>query len=103
MAVLGGEYSPVEGEEWFFFTERESRGGRPNRLTKWGYWKATGSPGDVYSTENRVIGRKRSMVFYIGRAPNGTKTVWKMIEYKAFSAGSSTSSPQVHLYILIFL
>ncbi|XP_057784739.1 NAC domain-containing protein 90-like [Salvia miltiorrhiza] len=72
----------LESEQWFFFSQREARGGRPSRLTSEGYWKATGSPGDVYSSHNgSVIGRKRTMVFYVGRAPNGTKTPWKMNEY----------------------
>ncbi|KAH6837219.1 NAC domain containing protein 90, partial [Perilla frutescens var. hirtella] len=97
---LGGELCGEDSEQWFFFSprqEREARGGRPNRLTTEGYWKATGSPGDVYSSENNcVIGRKRSMVFYVGRAPNGTKTTWKMNEYKAINASSSpTPNPQL--------
>ncbi|KAG6403831.1 hypothetical protein SASPL_136064 [Salvia splendens] len=85
----------AESEQWFFFSrqqEREARGGRPNRLTAEGYWKATGSPGDVYSSQNCVIGRKRTMVYYVGRAPNGTKTPWKMNEYKAVH---SPPNPQV--------
>ncbi|KAL0338663.1 UNVERIFIED_CONTAM: NAC domain-containing protein 90 [Sesamum angustifolium] len=93
---LGGEYSPADGEQWFFFIprqEREARGGRPNRLTDRGYWKATGSPANVYSSENRVIGRKRTMVFYVGRAPNGTKTVWKMNEYKAIQTSHEAAAP----------
>ncbi|KAK4396551.1 NAC domain-containing protein 90 [Sesamum angolense] len=69
------------------------RGGRPNRLTDRGYWKATGSPANVYSSENRVIGRKRTMVFYVGRAPNGTKTVWKMNEYKAIQTSHEAAAP----------
>ncbi|KAA3465085.1 NAC domain-containing protein 90-like [Gossypium australe] len=63
--------------------ESEARGGRPKRLTSSGYWKATGSPGYVYSFNSRPIGVKRTMVFYNGRAPNGKKTDWKMNEYKA--------------------
>lgn len=101
---VGGEVcGGAESEQWFFFSrrqEREARGGRPNRLTREGYWKATGSPGDVYSSQNSsVIGRKRSMVFYVGRAPNGTKTSWKMNEYKLaihnshFMPSSSSSPP----------
>ncbi|GAB4833352.1 hypothetical protein Ancab_031596 [Ancistrocladus abbreviatus] len=45
-------------KEWYFFIpaqEREARGGRPNRLTQTGYWKATGSPGWVFSSDNRII------------------------------------------------
>ncbi|KAI3471911.1 hypothetical protein Pfo_028599 [Paulownia fortunei] len=92
---LGGEHCPADGEQWFFFIprqEREARGGRPNRLTTRGYWKATGCPGDVYSSQNHVIGRKRTMVFYVGRAPSGRKTVWKMNEYKVIESDEASSS-----------
>ncbi|KAJ3677939.1 hypothetical protein LUZ60_001742 [Juncus effusus] len=75
-------------EQWFFFCprqERETLGGRPSRTTPSGYWKATGSPSVVFSSENGAhLGEKRSMVFYQGRAPTGTKTVWKLNEYRAF-------------------
>ncbi|KAG4916484.1 hypothetical protein JHK82_054134 [Glycine max] len=80
-------------EQWFFFIPRqesEARGGRPKRLTTTGYWKATGSPNHVYSSDNRIIGIKRTMVFYSGRAPNGTKTDWKMNEYTAIKTSSSS-------------
>nr|GMD61588.1 NAC domain-containing protein 90 [Ipomoea batatas] len=73
-------------EQWFFFVprqEREARGGRPCRTTATGYWKATGSPSYVYSSGNKVIGVKKSMVFYNGKAPCGRKTKWKMNEYRA--------------------
>lgn len=81
-------------EQWFFFIPRqesEARGGRPKRLTTTGYWKATGSPNHVYSSDNRIIGIKRTMVFYSGRAPNGTKTDWKMNEYSAIKGEPSSS------------
>ncbi|GAB2235932.1 hypothetical protein Droror1_Dr00026377 [Drosera rotundifolia] len=81
-----GEFSRGDKqEEWYFFIprqDREARGGRPNRQTASGYWKATGSPGTVYSLSNRAIGTKKTMVFYLGRSP-GSKTEWKMTEYKA--------------------
>ncbi|KAL5205539.1 hypothetical protein ABZP36_033748 [Zizania latifolia] len=84
---MAGEVSARDTEQWFFFcprAERELHGGRPARTTPSGYWKATGSPSCVVSAAaNRVIGIKRTMVFYQGRAPTGTKTRWKMNEYKA--------------------
>ncbi|WCJ34267.1 NAC domain containing protein 90 [Euphorbia peplus] len=98
---LGGDVPNRDEEQWFFFIPRqesEARGGRPNRLTTDGYWKATGSPGNVYSN-NRIIGMKRTMVFYRGRAPHGIKTEWKMNEYKCIqfandiNASSSSSAP----------
>ncbi|KAL3623429.1 hypothetical protein CASFOL_032245 [Castilleja foliolosa] len=87
---FAGEQCPSDTEQWFFFTprqERETRGGRPSRLTGKGYWKATGSPGEIYSSKSyQRIGRKKTMVFYEGRAPNGKKTAWKMNEYKFFDS-----------------
>ncbi|KAK4779544.1 hypothetical protein SAY87_015650 [Trapa incisa] len=83
---LSGKLCQGDTEQWFFFVprqEREARGGRPTRTTSSGYWKATGSPGYVYSSDNKVIGMKKTMVFYIGKAPAGRKTKWKMNEYRA--------------------
>ncbi|KAI5603062.1 hypothetical protein POPTR_001G218800v4 [Populus trichocarpa] len=92
---LSGELCQGDTEQWFFFTprqEREARGGRPNRTTASGYWKATGSPGYVYSSDNRVIGLKKTMVFYTGKAPRGRKTKWKMNEYRAIEVHESSSN-----------
>ncbi|OWM79070.1 NAC domain-containing protein 90-like [Punica granatum] len=92
---FAGEPCQGDPEQWFFFIPRqesEARGGRPKRLTASGYWKATGSPGLVYSSGNRIIGVKRTMVFYSGRAPAGRKTEWKMNEYKAIEGEASSSS-----------
>ncbi|KAF8034086.1 hypothetical protein BT93_C0385 [Corymbia citriodora subsp. variegata] len=101
---LSGELCRQDKEQWFFFApmqEREARGGRPSRSTVVGYWKATGSPGYVYSSDNRVIGMKKSMVFYVGKAPTGRKTKWKLNEYRAIeiisplNANSASSSMPV--------
>ncbi|XP_028114700.1 NAC transcription factor 29-like [Camellia sinensis] len=92
---FAGERCRRDPEQWFFFIprqEKEARGGRPNRLTTSGYWKAIGSPGYVYSSRNRVIGMKKTMVFYRGRAPTGRKTEWKMNEYRAIEREASSSS-----------
>ncbi|CAL0310531.1 unnamed protein product [Lupinus luteus] len=92
---ISGEASMRDTEQWFFFIPRqesEARGRRPKRLTPSGYWKATGSPNHVYSKDNRLIGMKRTMVFYSGRASNGRKTDWKMNEYKAIEDEASSSN-----------
>lgn len=93
VAELAGEVCKADTEQWFFFIprqEREARGGRPSRTTGSGYWKATGSPSYVYSSDNRVIGVKKTMVFYNGKAPTGRKTKWKMHEYRAIEADPTT-------------
>ncbi|XP_056867272.1 putative NAC domain-containing protein 61 isoform X2 [Raphanus sativus] len=100
---LAGERCRGDKEQWLFFVprqEREARGGRPSRTTNSGYWKATGSPGPVFSPDNRVIGVKKTMVFYIGKAPKGRKTKWKMNEYKAIDETASVSTiPKVHNHL----
>ena len=106
VAELAGELCKRDTEQWFYFTprqEKEARGGRPNRTTASGYWKATGSPSYVYSSDDRVIGMKKTMVFYTGKAPSGKapsgrKTKWKMNEYRAIEAianPSAAATPKV--------
>ncbi|XP_045806469.1 NAC domain-containing protein 90-like [Trifolium pratense] len=100
LPTFAGEKCRGETEQWFFFSprqERELRGGRPNRTTSCGYWKATGSPSYVYSSKNKVIGIKKTMVFYKGKAPSGRKTKWKMHEYKAIEqhSPSNTNPPKL--------
>jgi hypothetical protein len=100
LQAMAGAANVSDTEQWFFFcprAERELHGGRPARTTPSGYWKATGSPSYVYSssstTANRVIGEKRTMVFYQGRAPTGNKTRWKMNEYKAVVDADADHAP----------
>ncbi|KAL7596916.1 hypothetical protein Lser_V15G28765 [Lactuca serriola] len=99
---LAGEFCRRDTEQWFFFVprqEREAQGGRPSRTTAYGYWKATGSPTYVYSSDNKVIGLKKTMVFYEGRSRTVKKTEWKMNEYRAISvdvdATNTFSVPQL--------
>lgn len=94
-----------DAEQWFFFVprqEREARGGRPSRITGSGYWKATGSPGPVFSKDNRMIGVKKTMVFYTGKAPTGRKTKWKMNEYKAVDETVNVSTIPKVVYVYIY-
>ncbi|KAF8641875.1 hypothetical protein HU200_067582 [Digitaria exilis] len=99
LQAMAGAANVGDREQWFFFcprAEREVHGGRPARTTPSGYWKATGSPSYVYSAASanpRVIGEKRTMVFYEGRAPTGNKTQWKMNEYKAVAADDGDAPP----------
>ncbi|XP_074589829.1 NAC domain-containing protein 22-like [Curcuma longa] len=73
--------------EWYFFVPRDRRSGsrgRPNRTTARGFWKATGSDRLIRSAakSRRVLGVKKTLVFYRGRAARGTKTDWVMNEYR---------------------
>ncbi|KAJ8899563.1 hypothetical protein K2173_018537 [Erythroxylum novogranatense] len=98
---LSGDLCRGDSVHWFFFVPRkesEFHGGKPNRLTKSGYWKASGCLGYVYSLkDNRPIGLKRTMIFYQGRAPNGRKTEWKINEYKAIQTVTSSGGSHPEL------
>ncbi|KFK40091.1 hypothetical protein AALP_AA3G329300 [Arabis alpina] len=79
--------SRIGEREWYFFVPRERKygnGGRPSRITEKGYWKATGSDRKIISLSEpkRVIGLKKTLVFYRGRAPGGSKTDWVMNEFR---------------------
>ena len=89
-------------QERYFFTCKEAKyvkGRRANRATGAGYWKATGKEKPVAvavparggggQAQAVLVGMKRSLVFYRGKPPTGSKTDWVMHEYRL--AGDSAA------------
>lgn len=73
-----------EQNEWYFFSHKDKKyptGTRTNRATLAGFWKATGRDKAVYD-KAKLIGMRKTLVFYKGRAPNGQKSDWIMHEYR---------------------
>ncbi|KAF0890900.1 hypothetical protein E2562_005032 [Oryza meyeriana var. granulata] len=86
------DVAKLTASEWYFFSFRDRKyatGSRTNRATKTGYWKATGKDRKVRSPTTRaVVGMRKTLVFYQGRAPNGVKSDWVMHEFRLDSPHS---------------
>ncbi|KAJ7970377.1 NAC domain protein [Quillaja saponaria] len=80
---LPGKASMGE-KAWYFFSLRDRKyptGLRTNRATESGYWKTTGKDKEIFRA-GVLVGMKKTLVFYKGRAPKGEKSNWVMHEYR---------------------
>ncbi|KAA8540650.1 hypothetical protein F0562_024431 [Nyssa sinensis] len=77
-------------QERYFFSSKEAKyrnGSRANRATGSGYWKATGLDKQIIcSRRKQIMGMKKTLVFYRGKTPNGSRTDWIMHEYRLVSS-----------------
>ncbi|XP_042414814.1 NAC domain-containing protein 87-like [Zingiber officinale] len=92
--------SKMQGEkEMYFFFQKDRKyptGTRANRATESGYWKATGKDKEIYKAKTTaLVGMKKTLVFYKGRAPRGQKTNWVMHEFRHAQEGKHHSLPNL--------
>lgn len=81
---FGTETARVGCKEWYFYSQKDLKyatGQRTNRATATGYWKATGKDRSIHRNGS-LVGMRKTLVFYKGRAPKGRKTDWVMHEFR---------------------
>ncbi|EEF34392.1 transcription factor, putative [Ricinus communis] len=93
-------------KEWYFFSLRDRKyptGVRTNRATNTGYWKTTGKDKEIFnSVTSELVGMKKTLVFYRGRAPRGEKTNWVMHEYRIHSKSAFRTSKDEWVVCRVF-
>jgi len=90
-------------KEWYFFSQRDRKyptGLRTNRATEAGYWKTTGKDKEIYRS-GVLVGMKKTLVFYKGRAPKGEKSNWVMHEYRLESKQPFNPTNKVHTHSFV--
>jgi len=99
------EKAKLGEKEWYFFSLRDRKyptGVRTNRATNAGYWKTTGKDKEIYTGQlpatPELVGMKKTLVFYKGRAPRGEKTNWVMHEYRLHSKSVPKSNKVYIIY-----
>ncbi|KAL3652325.1 hypothetical protein CASFOL_002006 [Castilleja foliolosa] len=93
-----------EQSDWYFFSHKDKKyptGTRTNRATAAGFWKATGRDKAIYSKHD-LIGMRKTLVFYKGRAPNGQKSDWIMHEYRLETDENGTSQEEGWVVCRVF-
>ncbi|KAD5961325.1 hypothetical protein R6Q59_014258 [Mikania micrantha] len=93
-----------EQNDWYFFSHKDKKyptGSRTNRATLAGFWKATGRDKAVYSKHD-LVGMRKTLVFYRGRAPNGLKSDWIMHEYRLETDENATTTQEGWVVCRVF-
>ncbi|KAF8022506.1 hypothetical protein BT93_F0120 [Corymbia citriodora subsp. variegata] len=88
----------------YFFSNLAGANTAVIRATSCGYWKAQGVPKQISpsssNAHNRMmVGMKKTLVFYRGRPPHGSRTSWVMHEYRLVPAPSAARAPQLNSWV----
>lgn len=95
VSILIAGKAKLGEKDWYFFCIRDRKyptGLRTNRATGTGFWKATGKDREIYRGK-LVVGMKKTLVFYRGRAPKGEKSDWVMHEFRLEGKNSAYNLP----------
>lgn len=102
MVYVYADGACVGRKEWYFYSQKDKKyatGLRTNRATVSGYWKATGKDRSI-TRNGTLVGMRKTLVFYQGRAPKGRKTEWVMHEFRL--EGNLWSVPKTDIKVIQF-
>nr|AIZ68168.1 NAC domain-containing protein 74-like isoform X1 [Albuca bracteata] len=88
--------------EWYFFCPRDrkySQGSRTNRATDIGYWKTTGRDRSIVHN-SQTVGMKKTLIFHLGKSPQGSRTDWVMYEFRLESKDLVNAGYAQDAYVL---
>ncbi|XP_031091622.1 NAC domain-containing protein 83-like [Ipomoea triloba] len=94
----------MEQEDRYFFSSKEAtkypNGNQTSRVSSNGYWKPSSSeekhitcPGKSSSSIPMIMGMKKTLVFYYGKPPHGSKTNWIMHQYRLVAISPAGNPP----------
>ena len=87
------------GDKMYFFSpisKKHEGGSRINRLTKFGYWRASQSISPILNKYGEKIGGKRPLVYYYKPKGQGIKTQWLMNEYTMMNQSHNLVLCEIH-------
>jgi hypothetical protein len=91
--MYGTGIAKMGEKEWYFYCLKGLNypsSFRVNCATKASYWKATRKDREIYRIISKrpvLIGMRKTLIFYKGRAPTGANTNWVMHEFRLASSG----------------
>lgn len=97
---LRGHFYSAEGT-WFLYTSTDLLSCSKDSIIKVadGYWRSTHDHRII--TRTPTVGRKTTREFYVGQAPFGDRTGWRMQDYHAERMAVEVNNGKSQVFVLL--